>query len=271
MKLFLSLLLTLAANQLFAQSTVPPDAKQISNRCPGNARLGDFSGNPAWNGWGVDSSNTRFQTEKTAGLTASQVPQLKLKWAFGFPGAKAVFGQPTVVGGRVFLGVDTGSVYALDAATGCVHWTFTAEAGVRTAISVDRINQTPMAFFGDLKANVYALNAATGEPIWKVKVEDHPAARLTGAPKLYEGRLYVPVSSGEEGAGRNPQYACCTFRGSIVALDAATGRQIWQSYTIPEAPRPRRPSRPRRASAGVRQAPPCGARPPSTPNAARSM
>jgi polyvinyl alcohol dehydrogenase (cytochrome) len=236
MKLFLTFLLTLAANQLFAQSAPSPDAKQMPNRCAADARLGDLSGSPAWNGWGVDSSNTRFQTAKTAGLTAAQIPQLKLKWAFGFPGAKAVFGQPTIAGGRVFLGVDTGYVYALDAASGCVHWSFEAGAGVRTAISVERVNQTPMAFFGDLKANVYAVNAATGEQIWKVKVEDHPAARLTGAPKFFEGRLYVPVSSGEEGAGRNPDYACCTFRGSIVALDAATGRQIWKSYTIPDAP-----------------------------------
>src|ERR1700726_1037707 len=93
-------------------------------QCPAGSRLTDPANGPAWNGWGVDTSNTRFQTEKAAGLTAAQVPNLKLKWAFGFPGAKSVWGQPTVAGGRVFLGVDTGSVYALDAATACVHWVF---------------------------------------------------------------------------------------------------------------------------------------------------
>src|ERR1700691_6321366 len=130
MKLFLTFLFTLTANQLFAQSAPSPDAKQMPNRCAADARFGDLSGSPAWNGWGVDTSNTRFQTGKTAGLTAAQIPQLKLKWAFGFPGAKAVFGQPTIAGGRVFLGVDTGYVYALDAASGCVHWSFEAGAGV---------------------------------------------------------------------------------------------------------------------------------------------
>lgn len=210
------------------------DAKRMPNRCPANARFGDPAAGPAWNGWGVDLSNTRFQTVKAAGLTAAQVPQLKLKWAFGFPGAGSVFGQPSIAAGRVFVGLDIGYVYAIDAASGCVYWSFQAEAGVRTAVTVDRAT----AWFGDLKANVYAVNVATGEPIWKVKVEDHPSARITGAPKLYEGRLYVPVASGEEGAGGNPRYPCCTFRGSVVALDAATGRQIWKTYAIPDAPQP---------------------------------
>jgi polyvinyl alcohol dehydrogenase (cytochrome) len=207
------------------------DAKAMPNRCAGNPPA---TGGAAWNGWGADSSNTRFQPEKTAGFTAAQAPRLKLKWAFGFPGASSVWGQPAISGGRVFLGVDTGFVYALHAATGCVYWSFEAEAGVRTAITID----SNKAFFGDMKANVYAVNATTGDLIWKVRVEDHPTARITGAPKLFEGRLYVPVASSEEGAGGNVRYACCTFRGSVVALDAATGRQIWKTYTIADAPRP---------------------------------
>jgi polyvinyl alcohol dehydrogenase (cytochrome) len=191
---------------------------------------------PAWKGWGVDASNSRYQS---AGIPKSHVPELKLKWAFGFPGAKSVWGQPSVVGGRVFLGVDTGSVYSLDAATGCIHWSFDAEAGVRTAIAVAEIAPGRMAaWFGDVKANTYAVDAETGALLWKVHVEDHASAKLTGAPTLYEGRLYVPVSSGEEGAGGNPKYPCCTFRGSIVALDAATGKQIWKTYMIPDEPQP---------------------------------
>jgi polyvinyl alcohol dehydrogenase (cytochrome) len=226
------------------------DAKRMPNRCPGNARFADPSAVAAWNGWGADVTNTRFQSEKNAGLTAAQVPQLKLKWAFGFPGASSIWGQPAIAGGRVFLGVDTGFVYSLDASSGCVYWSYEAEAGVRTAITVDRA----AAWFGDSKANVYAVNATTGELLWKVHVEDHPSARITGAPKLYEGRLYVPVASGEEGAGGNPRYPCCTFRGSIVALDAATGRQVWKTYTIPDVPQPTS-----KTAAGVQHYGPAGA------------
>ena len=158
--------------------------------------------------------------------------------------------NPAISGGRVYLGVDTGFVYALDAATGCVYWSYEAEAGVRTAITID----AGKAFFGDMKASAYAVNATTGELIWKVRVEDHPTARITGAPKLFEGRLYVPVASSEEGAGGNARYPCCTFRGSVAALDAATGRQLWKTYVIPDAPQPTT-----KTAAGIQHFAPAGA------------
>jgi polyvinyl alcohol dehydrogenase (cytochrome) len=202
--------------------------------CTSNARLGDLSATPSWNGWGVDTSNTRFQPEKAAQLSADRIPKLKLKWVFGFPGVKSVLGQPSIAGGRVFIGVDTGTVYSIDAATGCVYWSFQAEAGVRGTVSITR----DTAYFGDMKANAYAVNVNTGELLWKVKVEEHPVARITGAPRLFEGRLYVPVASGEEGAAINPNYQCCTFRGSVVALNASTGRQIWKTYMIADVPQP---------------------------------
>ena len=220
------------------------DAKSMTNHCSSNPPLGDVSAKPSWNGWGNDpTTNARFQPAKAAGLTANQVPQLKLKWAFGFPGVEQTNGQPTIAGGRVFIGVDTGAVYSLDATTGCVYWSFQADASVRTAISIGPVKGHGSAkegiSFGDVRANVYMLDAATGKPLWKVKVEGHPVARITGAPTLYEDRLYVPVSSSEErSGGLSSVYPCCTFRGSVVALDASTGRQIWKTYTVQEAPKP---------------------------------
>lgn len=206
----------------------------LAAQCP-STPLADLSKSPAWNGWGGDASNSRFQ--KSA-LTAAQLSNLKLKWAFGFPGVKSVMGQPSVAGGRIFIGVDTGAVFSIDAAAGCLYWTFQADAGVRTAPAIAAIGNRTAVFFGDLKANAYAVDASTGQQIWKVKVEDHPSARITGAPRIFEGRVYVPVASGEEGAGVNPKYECCTFRGSVSALDAATGRRIWKTYTIANAATP---------------------------------
>ena len=81
------------------------------------------------------------------------------------------------------------------------------------------------------------MDAQTGEMLWKTKVDEHAAARVTGAPAFANGRLYVPVSSIEEVPGARPNYPCCTFRGSVVALDAATGKQIWKTYMIPEEPK----------------------------------
>ena len=213
-----------------------PSAKAMCAGAPGD--LANPSTAALWNGWGVTVSNTRFQDAAGAGFTAADVPRLKLKWAFGFPGDLQSNAQATMAGGRVFVGSAGGKVYSLDAASGCVHWFFDTGAAMRAAISVNRIETATgpryAAFFGDGAANAYALDAATGALIWKTKIEDFPVARVTGSPTFHRGRLYVPMASGEEGSGASPTYECCKFRGSVAALDAVTGKQIWKSYMIPE-------------------------------------
>jgi polyvinyl alcohol dehydrogenase (cytochrome) len=195
---------------------------------------------PHWNGWGVDVNNSRFQPAEMAGITAEQVPRLRLKWAYAFAGATVSFAPPTIMGGLLFIGGTDRKVHALDARSGCTLWTFATDGAVRAATSVARLPGSDQlaVFFGDLRANAYAVNALTGTLIWKTKVEEHAAARITGAPTLHAGVLYVPLSSLEEVAGSQTNYECCTFRGSVVALDAATGKLVWQAYAIPEVPHP---------------------------------
>ena len=84
----------------------------------------------------------------------------------------------------------------------------------------------------DLHAYVYALQTETGELLWKQHLDDHPLAIITGAPRLVDGKLYVPISAGEEevNAG-DPMYKCCTLRGSMVSLDAKDGKILWKTYT----------------------------------------
>ena len=218
------------------------DPKAMPNQCGANAKFTDPSGSPSWNGWSADATNTRFQTAKAAGIGATEVPNLKLKWAFGLPNAASMYSQPTVAGGRVFFGADTGYVYALDAKSGCVAWGFQAAAGVRNAASIGPVKGHPgstyAAYFGDLRGNVYALDAATGKALWIVSADPHPLAAVTGSPILHKGRLYVPLASREEAAGGGPDYPCCTFRGSVVALDANTGKQIWKTHIIDQEPKP---------------------------------
>jgi polyvinyl alcohol dehydrogenase (cytochrome) len=86
------------------------------------------------------------------------------------------------------------------------------------------------------------------------------AATITATPRFYKGVLYQPFSSSEEVLAAVPTYECCTFRGSVVALDAAKGKTIWESYTIPDAPRPMAKS-----AAGTQQFGPSGAGVWSTP------
>ncbi|HEV3060866.1 MAG TPA: PQQ-binding-like beta-propeller repeat protein [Vicinamibacterales bacterium] len=200
--------------------------------------LAAYGSRPAWNGFGVDATNSRFQPRP--GLTAADVPKLKLKWAFGFPGGSQAYGNPAIVAGRVFVGSDTGVFYSIDGETGCTQWTFQADAGIRSAPTVAPSGSGRAArhvvYFGDLKANIYAVDAATGQQIWKKSADPHRFARITGSVAFHDGRLYVPVSSIEEGPGAQQNYECCTFRGSVVALEAESGNQIWKTYTIAETP-----------------------------------
>jgi len=210
-----------------------------TGRCAATTKLGDVARGPRWAGWSAAPTNARFQPADQAGLAAADVPRLTLKWAFGFPDAASAWAQPTVAGGRVFVGSQNGTVYSLDAATGCIRWTFTAGGGVRTAIAIGRVGSRAVAFFGDTAANAYALDADNGAILWKRKVDDHPLARITGSPTAFGDRLFVPMSSYEESQGADPQYGCCTFRGSVTALDARNGAVIWKTYTVADTPAPR--------------------------------
>ena len=223
---------------------------------------------PHWNGWGVDPAQSRFQPAAMAGLAAADVPRLKLKWAFGFPGATFAFAQPTVIGGRVFIGSQAGKVYSLDASIGCAYWEFDAGALVRAAVTLGPTPAGWTAYVGDRRGNLHAVDAVTGKALWTTQVDDHPAARITGAPTLVGTTLYVPVSSTEEALATNPKYSCCSFRGSVVALEASTGKVLWKSYTVAEEPRPGAMS-----SAGVQLMGPSGAAVWSSPtfDAAKDM
>jgi len=214
----------------------PPSASKCTSVPPF-----DPSGTSNWAGWSPDVTNTRLQPAAKAGLTPDQASKLTLKWAFGFPNAATARALPTVAGGRVFVGSQSGTVYALDAKTGCTIWTFQAKAGVRTGIVIGPKAAGGSgwgAYFGDGRANAYGIDAATGEQMWTRQIEDHRSANITGTPTLYQNRLYVPVASSEEGQGGNASYECCTFRGSIVALDAGTGALVWKTFTIAAEAKP---------------------------------
>src|SRR5262245_17034729 len=219
------------------------DIKKMTNACPANPPMTDPAAGPAWKGWSPGDKNARFQSASAAGLTANQVPTLKLKWAFGVPKAIEMHSQPTIVSGRVFFGSDAGYIYSLDAKTGCVYWAYHADSGTRTAPTIAPIKgqgATKYAvYFVDVLTRAYALDAQTGKLLWKVRAGDHPRAKSTGSPTIYDGRMYIPMSAMETTNGAVLTYECCTFRGHVVALDANTGKQLWRTFVIQDEPKPR--------------------------------
>lgn len=182
-----------------------------------------------WRGFSADNSFSRH-------LPAATVPRadrLQVKWAFAFPDTTAFTGvgnQIAAAGNTLFVANLNGWVYALDAHSGCTRWSFRAEGRVRANVAIE----DGLLVFGDLLANVYALDVSTGRLRWRVRVDSQPSARVTGNVTLHEGRVYVPVSGMQEVLGMRMDLPCCTFRGSVVALDAVDGRQLWKSWMIAE-------------------------------------
>ncbi|MDD3800273.1 MAG: PQQ-binding-like beta-propeller repeat protein [Novosphingobium sp.] len=194
---------------------------------------------PAFAGAGLDLAATHSVSTKQAGIDKASVGRLKLKWAFGFPRANRVRSQPAIGGGAIFVGSHGGKVYALDRETGCTRWTFDAGTEVRTGIvlspwDADDADAVPLAYFGDWAGNAFAVEAFTGKLVWKVHADEHPAAVITASPALYGDTLYVPVSSLEEASAATPGYKCCSFRGSVLALDALTGEEKWRTWLVDE-------------------------------------
>jgi polyvinyl alcohol dehydrogenase (cytochrome) len=136
-----------------------------ANHCSSGRRpiAGTSAGN--WNGWSPANDNARYVSGDEAGLGIGQLSKLKLKWAFGFPGDIMAFGAPTVLNGTVFTGSASGVIYALDAQTGCTHWTFEANGPVRSAILAVRSGPRTVLIFGDQSGLVYNWDAATGRQI----------------------------------------------------------------------------------------------------------
>ena len=238
-------------------------------------------GSALWNGWGRDLDNSRYQPEPA--IRANDVARLKLKWAFGYP-TDAQAGQPTVVDGRVFVSTSSGRIYSLDADTGCTYWSYDARVGSRSTVFIAELGQAKRApaqisrkikrtlahldvikapaaaIFGDDAGAVVALDAQKGTLLWRTQVESHPLARIVAAPTRFNDRLYVSVTSSEDGMAQKPGYACCTFRGSVASLDLATGRLLWKAYTVLEEAQPSRKS-----PEGVQEYAPAGAAIVTTP------
>ena len=217
----------------YSDDLMPADAF-CSQAGPARLEVDDI----AWVVYGADLPGTGFQPADLAGLSAADVPNLELRWAFAFPGASQVRTKPTIVGDVALVGDQFGGVYALDVASGCVRWTFEAESGIRGGIPVGEDAQgRSIAYLVDYRTTAYALDTETGEVLWQTRVGWHPESNNTGHSILHDGKLIIPISTmGEVVAAGNPAYECCTSSGAVAALDAETGDLLWYHRVIQDYP-----------------------------------
>ncbi len=220
----------------------PSESKNevVKGLCADGVTIEETATSPKIDGWGMGQRNQRYYNEPDLKINATNVGDLELDWVFAFPTASRARVQPTIAGNTLFTASQLGTIYALDRQTGCTRWTFQADAEVRSALVIERdsTNKASRLYFSDFNAFVYAVDLKTQKLLWKVKIDDHPNATITGTLSIFEDRLFVPVSSTEVLESADEKYACCTFRGSMVALNKADGAMVWKTYTIADEPSP---------------------------------
>lgn len=206
-------------------------ASQGHADCPSTPGLSRFAGE----GWGLDEGNRRFQGQSL--INKRNVSQLEVAWVFGLDGGLQPHSYPVVSEDTVFIGSEGGTLYALDRETGCERWARDFNYNVRSGVIHGRMTGGDVRlFFGTQDGKVHSVDASTGAHLWSTPISEHSFAVPTGTPSFYRNRLFVPVSSLEVGMAMVPLYGCCTFRGAVLALDARSGSEEWQSFTIAEPP-----------------------------------
>jgi polyvinyl alcohol dehydrogenase (cytochrome) len=208
---------------------------------------------PMWNGWSTDNANWRYQAKP--GISAADVPKLKVKWAFSYVGTKNT--APLVFGDRLYVGSMSGRVYSLDAKTGCVHWRHDYRGGGRASMTIGKNKAAKSGwalYMGDDRMIVHAFDAFDGKELWTVATDNHKVGRITGSPALHGNMLYVPLSASEESQGNVAAYNCCTFIGTVVAVDVTTGKIAWKQSILPGVT----PQPTRKNSAGTQMYGPAG-------------
>ena len=183
-----------------------------------------------WSNWGNGLSNQRVQIKSS--LNPQNINKLELKWAFGFKDSIRIRSQPLVTEDAIYIGSQSGHVYALSLDTGCEWWSFKADAEVRGAITLS--DDKKSIIFTDFAANVYRLNSLNGEIEWKKNVATHPLTTITGSIAVTQNSVFIPLSSTEVVSAIDPNYMCCTFRGGLIALNTSDGSEQWKMHTVPE-------------------------------------
>ncbi len=213
-----------------------------------------------WSFWGGNLHNTHNAESETL-IGVGNVKNLKTKWVFETAGNVSAI--PTVSENDVYvtdwgapLGATAllggGKLHRIDRETGVSLWSKSVSAYASNPLN--NTSRSSPAIAGDLLifgtlinqpvaalgatlgegAMLYGVKRATGALVWKTKLDPHPLSLVTQSPVVYDGKVYVGVSSLEEAAAKTGTHSCCTFRGSMLSVDAATGQILWKTYMVPD-------------------------------------
>jgi polyvinyl alcohol dehydrogenase (cytochrome) len=209
-----------------------------SMMCDEDDRAVDLEQAKGMTTFGVDITGHRWLTAERAGLTSTDLTNLELAWAIGFPKTNQLRTSPVIIGDTMFYApAPTGNMLAFDigAKTPCVKWAFDVGTGVRSSPSYGKIGGRDALVFSDRRGTVHAVDAKLGTEIWSQFAPHSEAARVTGAPVVYGEKVIVNISASGVARAMDPNYECCAEHGAVTALDANTGEKLWTYHTMPDA------------------------------------
>jgi polyvinyl alcohol dehydrogenase (cytochrome) len=231
------------AQEQWENSSLPAGIEESAEDTSADGEAGARSGDgriAKWRSAGHDLSNSRSQPRETQ-INATNANRLTPKWTFTTEGD--VWATPSVDANYLYFPDAAGNLFAVNRASGAQLWKrkIAEYTGIANVIS----RNTPAIsgrtlVLGDqggrlgAGAKVFAVDKRNGNKLWATQVDSHPAAVITQSPVIHEGVVYVGVSSVEETlAATAPGYTCCSFRGSVLALDQFTGAILWKTYMVP--------------------------------------
>ncbi|MBC7983462.1 MAG: PQQ-binding-like beta-propeller repeat protein [Candidatus Obscuribacterales bacterium] len=217
--------------------------------CPADKRVVNAT-KPVSLGFGVNRNQTRSLTASQAGLKATDMKNLEIAWAIGFPGQGSGTGV-SIVGDTMFV-TGGGRLAALDTKSGCAKWS-------------QLVNSRNTPTFGEIESrkvialsagrDVLVVDAKTGEKIWQVNGQsDGNPGSIRGGVIIYKDKIIVPISASGVGAGGRATFECCVGHGAVIALSAKDGAKLWEYHTMLNAEYTGKVS-----STGVKQRGPSGA------------
>lgn len=186
--------------------------------------------------WGLGPENRRFASHSDAGIDRSNVGTLELAWSLAFPRVTDMRSQPVIIGNTLYFGDKTGRLYALDRTSGCVRAHTKVFSGIRSAITVATLDDdSKLLVFADSLATVFAVDPKSLETVWQHSARLFNTSVISGSISYYNNRLFVPISSFEVAAAGSPSHICCTSHGGVIALDASSGKELWQWHATEDA------------------------------------
>jgi polyvinyl alcohol dehydrogenase (cytochrome) len=210
-------------------------------RCPANRRTPRLDTQPTVSTFGFDIRNRRNLSYAQAGLKAADLSNLEIAWVIGFPDAVTMRSQAAVVGNSIFVpvGESKNRVFAFDIsdkAKPCLQWVFEGERTIRTSAGYGvRKDGRRVIMVGDMGAYIHMIDATNGKELWSSHMGLFPGSISTATPVLVGDKVIAPSSQYEIMMAAQPNYECCKTHGGVVALDAMTGKRVWEGHTMENA------------------------------------